>query len=255
MDAADRAERAEPRLPARQPRRGDPRRHGLRRHARRLPRRARREGRRRALGGARRRQPDRPRDHRRAARRRRQGDRRHQRRRGRHPRLPRRLRREDRQAGLALLDRAVARRAGQRHVAGRQLGARRRRDVAHRLLRSGAEAALLGHRQSRSRLERRLAQGRQPLHLARWSRSTSRPARRAGISSSRRTTSTTGTRTRSRCSSTPRSAAGRDALVVTANRNGFYYVLDRKTGEFLLGTPVREADVGQGPRRNAAGRS
>ena len=45
MDAADRAERAEPRLPARQPRRRDPRRHGLRRHARRLPGRARREGR------------------------------------------------------------------------------------------------------------------------------------------------------------------------------------------------------------------
>jgi alcohol dehydrogenase (cytochrome c) len=27
------------------------------------------------------------------------------------------------------------------------------------------------------------------------------------------------------------------ALVVTANRNGFFYVLDRRTGEFLLGTP------------------
>ena len=26
-------------------------------------------------------------------------------------------------------------------------------------------------------------------------------------------------------------------LLVTANRNGFYYVLDRITGEFLLGTP------------------
>ena len=36
------------------------------------------------------------------------------------------------------------------------------------------------------------------------------PARRAGISSSRRTTCTTGTRTRFRCSWTPRSADGRD---------------------------------------------
>lgn len=27
------------------------------------------------------------------------------------------------------------------------------------------------------------------------------------------------------------------AIVATANRNGFYYVFDRKTGEFLLGTP------------------
>ena len=138
MDAADRAERAQPRLPARQPRRRDPRQHGLRRHARRLSGRARREGRHRALVGPRRRQPDRPLDHRRAARRRRQGHRRHQRRRSRHPRLPRRLRREDRQAGLALLDRPVAGRTGQRIVARRQLGARRRRDVADRLVRSGS---------------------------------------------------------------------------------------------------------------------
>ena len=56
-------------------------------------------------------------------------------------------------------------RAGQRHVARRQLGPRRRRDLAHRLVRPGAEAAVLGHGQPRSRLERRLAQGRQPLHV------------------------------------------------------------------------------------------
>ena len=43
-------------------------------------------------------------------------------------------------------------------------------------------------------------------------------------------------------------------LVVMANRNGFFYVLDRKTGEFLLGRAVREADVGEGARREAAGR-
>ena len=36
--------------------------------------------------------------------------------------------------------------------------------------------------------------------------------------------------------------------LVTANRNGFYYVLDRVTGEFLHAAPVREADVGQGDR-------
>ena len=27
------------------------------------------------------------------------------------------------------------------------------------------------------------------------------------------------------------------SLVVMANRNGFFYVLDRKTGEYLLGAP------------------
>ena len=52
--------------------------------------------------------------------------------------------------------------------------------------------------------------------------------------------------------------AGRPrALVVTANRNGFYtYALDRKTGEFLFGTPcMGEADLGEGARRAWDGRS
>ena len=111
MDAPDCAERAEPRLPARQPRRRRARQHGLRRHARRLPLRARRARGDRALVGARRREPDRTFDYRRAARRRRQGHRRHQRRRGRHPRVPRRLRCEDRQAGVALLHHPVTGRA------------------------------------------------------------------------------------------------------------------------------------------------
>ncbi len=54
---------------------------------------------------------------------------------------------------------------GQRGMAGRQLGSRRRRDLADRFVRSRAQAALLGHRQSGSRLERRLSQRRQPLHV------------------------------------------------------------------------------------------
>ena len=92
----------------------------------------------RTLDRSRRRQHDRPFDHRRAARRRRQDHRRHQRRRSRHPRFPRRLRREDRQAALAILDRSRTGRAGQRHLARRQLEARRRRDLADRLVRSGS---------------------------------------------------------------------------------------------------------------------
>ena len=67
---------------------------------------------------------------------------------------------------LALLHRAGRRRAGQRNLAGvhRRADARRRRHLGHRQLRSGAEHALLGHRQPQSRLLRRGSQGRQPLH-------------------------------------------------------------------------------------------
>ena len=33
-------------------------------------------------------------------------------------------------------------------------------------------------------------------------------------------------------------------LLAQANRNGFYYVLDRTTGEFLTGTAYVQANVG-----------
>ena len=48
---------------------------------------------------------------------------------------------------------------------GRQLEDGRRLGVAHGFVRSGAEPRLLGHRQSRTRLERRRAARRQPVHL------------------------------------------------------------------------------------------
>ena len=45
-------------------------------------------------------------------------------------------------------------------------------------------------------------------------------------------------------------------LLVQANRNGFFYVLDRTNGTFLFGQAVREErDVGDRPRRRRAGRS
>jgi len=165
MDASNRAKRAESRIPASQSRRGRARQHGLRRDTRRLSLRPRRTCRHRALVGARRRKYGWTLDHRCTARRRRQSRRRHQRRRSRHPRLSRRVRREDRQTGVAVLHHPVTRRARQRGLARRQLGSRRRSDLADRILRSRAEAALLGHRESGSGLERRLAQRRQPLHL------------------------------------------------------------------------------------------
>ena len=104
VDASDLRRCAQSWLPAREPRCRHPRRHGVCRHARRLPRRTGCQQRGRALGGACGRQRGRPRDHGGAAHRREQGDRRHQRRRGRHPRIPGCVQREDREAGVALLD-------------------------------------------------------------------------------------------------------------------------------------------------------
>ena len=114
--------------------------------------------------------------HRRAAGRQGQGDRRHRRRRVRESRLYRRLRAGDRQARLALLHRPGAGRAGQRDVVGDIWAARRRADVADRHLRSGAEPALLGHRQSQPGLGRRRADRATTCTPARWSRSTPTPA-------------------------------------------------------------------------------
>ena len=44
-------------------------------------------------------------------------------------------------------------------------------------------------------------------------------------------------------------AARRRRLMLWANRNGFFYVLDRATGKFLLGHAVREGELGERPRR------
>ena len=116
-------------------------------------------------------------DHDGAARRQGQGDRRRRRRRVRHPRLHRRLRREDRQGSVALLHDSRARRARARDVERRRL-----EDTAARSVwvtgsyDPDAEPHLLGHRQSRARLESRSAARRQPLLRLASSRSTPTPA-------------------------------------------------------------------------------
>ena len=69
------------------------------------------------------------------------------------------------------------------------------------------------------------------------SRSMPTPANASGIFSSRLTMFTTGTRPRFRCLSTDRFAGKQRKLVLFPNRNAFYYVLDRLTGEFLVGKP------------------
>ena len=99
----------------------------------------------------------------RAARGQRSGDRRRFRRRRRQSRIPRRIQGVDRRARLAVLDRSRAGRAGIRDMGRQGARARLRRHVADRHLRSGSTAAVLADRQSLSGLQRRRAQGRQPV--------------------------------------------------------------------------------------------
>ena len=100
------------------------------------------------------------------------------RRRIRHPRLHRRVRCRDRQRGLALQHDSRTGRAGHETWTGGEdcLEDRRRPGLGDRLVRSGAEPDVLGHRQSGSRLERRSAARRQPLHRFGASRSMPTPA-------------------------------------------------------------------------------
>ena len=67
-------------------------------------------------------------------------------------------------------------RARVQHLGRRLVEDRRHRRLGDRRLRSGAEPALLRHRQSRSRLSQREPRGRQPVQLLAASRSTPTPA-------------------------------------------------------------------------------
>ena len=117
--------------------------------------------------------------------------------------------------------------------------------MADRLVRSGAEAALLGHRQSRPD----------------WN-GDSRKGDNLYTSSLVAIDVDTG-KPRWHFQFTPHDVHDWDAnqipvlvdtqiggrpraLVVTANRNGFYYALDRKTGEFVFGTPYAKQTWAKG---------
>ena len=115
----------------------------------------------------------------------------------------------DRQAPLALQHHSGAWRTWRRHLAGRSLRARRWRHVDHRLIRSRAEPPLLGRRQPEPAISTAAIATATTSIPHRWSRSTPTPDACDGISSTRRTTSTTGTRIRSRCSPISRLAADR----------------------------------------------
>ena len=119
--------------------------------------------------------------------------------------------------------------AGQRHRSSR------RHDVADRHLRSGARHALLAGRQPRPGSRSATIGSATTSTRTRSWRSTRRPAGSSGTSSSRRTTSGTTTRRRRRRSSTRTWQGQPRKLLVQANRNGFFYVLDRTNGAFLSG--------------------
>ena len=111
-----------------------------------------------------------------AAPRRQSGDLRRDGRRARRERLRRRARSGDRQGSLAVLDRAQAGRARIGDVAGQGHRARRRADLVHRQLRSGARHRLLADRQSGARsTTATIARATTSTPTASW-RSIARPA-------------------------------------------------------------------------------
>ena len=130
-----------------------------------------------------------------------------------------------------------ARRAGQRNLGRRLVEKRRRPDLGERQLRSAAQPDLLGHRAADARLRRRQPRRRQPLHRQhRRARHRHRQdevafpehaARRARLGLERDAGS----------ASTRRSTVSMRKLLLQANRNGIYYVLDRTNGKFLRGVP------------------
>ena len=221
---------------------------GLRRHDRRPPRRARRDDRREALGGATPSTAAKPYTHHgRAARGEGQGDHRQRRRRVRRARLRLGLRRRHRQARLALLHRArqSARTASstrelaeaaqdlERRVVDRR---RRRHGVGLDGLRprarhcstSAPATARPGARDIRSPRRRR-----QPLSLVDPRAGSRHRAAQAGTTRPRPATPGT-TRPRSTSSSPTCAIGGKPRKVLMqAPKNGFFYVLDRVTGELL----------------------
>ena len=142
----------------------------------------------------------------------------------------------DRQASVAHLHDPRPRRAGRRHLEGRHLEARRRIDLDHRLLRSRAEHGLLGHRQSRpvQRGGASRATISTPARCWRWIR---RPARSSGTTSSRRTIRSTMTAVAEMVLADINVEGKPTKVLMDANRNGFFYVLDRTNGKLLAANP------------------
>ena len=223
------------------PRRRDRRRQGLPRPARRQARRARPEDRQGRVDDLRRPLAGRLHAHPRAALLRRHGDRGRLRRRVLAARPRRRLRREDGQAEVALLDDPRPRRDRPRHVAAgqRRVEDGRRSGLADPGRRPRARPALLLHRQRRPRPRTAASARATTCSRPRSSRSTPRPASTAGTTS--RSTTTSGTTTARARSSSSTSTAKKG--LAQASKTGWLYLLDRETGEPLL--PIPEKPVPQ----------
>ena len=142
----------------------------------------------------------------------------------------------DRRAAVEALHRAdEAGRSRARHLGQPRRGApRRRAAVAARRLRSGDEALHLRHRQPDARPTRPAAARATTCSRARWSPSTSTPARWRGTSRRRRTTCTTGIRRRRRSCSTRSSTAGRASSSRPRRATATSSPLDRVTGEHVV---------------------
>ena len=234
-----------PVLRRRQPRRRGLEGRGLRRHDRRPPRRARREDRHQALGSQHHRPQQALHHHRRAARREGQGADRQRRRRTRRARLRLGLRRRDRQARLALLHRA-------RQSEGRLRAPRARARPRRPGTASGGAAAAAARSGTRWPTTRSSTCSTSAPATARPGRATSARRAAATTCTSRRSSRSTrtpggssgttrprparpGTTPRRSTSSSPtsRSAGKPRKVLMQAPKNGFFYVLDRATGELL----------------------
>ena len=169
----------------------------------------------------------------RAADRRWHADHRHLRRRVRHARLSRRLGPQDGREEVAPLHHRRTGREGWRHLAARPLRKRRRADLADRDLRSGRSTSSTGAPATAARGTRRRAAATRSTSARCW-RSVRPPARSSGTTSSRPATRTTTTARTNSCS--PMLADRRQdrrKVLMQANRNGFFYVLDRTSGQLL----------------------
>ena len=203
-------------------------------------------------------------DHDGAARREGEGAGRQQRRRVRRARLAGRAGRRHRQARLARLqhrprrrlpDRRRASTRSMRRIAARTWAFTPGRPssgrlgggtvVGLRLLRPGAGPRLLRHRQP-GRLEPRHAARRQQV-VGRHVRAPSRqPGRRSGSTSGARTICTTTTASTRTCWSISTIKGKPRQVLAHADRNGYFYLLDRATGEVLSATPFAHVNSSHG---------
>ena len=108
-------------------------------------------------------------------------------------------------------------------------------DLADRHLRPRTRPRVLGHRQRRAVERRRRAAAIRSTSARCW-RCARRPARSSGTTSSRPATRTTTTAPTNWCWPSCRSGGKPTKVLMQANRNGFFYVLDRTNGKLLSAT-------------------